>query len=1187
MKHFVRLCCVFLLSSLLLISVLSLAAGAEPSSFDLRYGTGDDRDTVLRAADLFALLYPDEAALAAAEIAYLNGDPSLSLRYRSDIPDSIVDTVYDGDAGTLTVTVPAYSYIAQNGKTVVWVPETVSMDEDAPIPLTFDGENYIAVYRNLWYSEEFDLTVRFIWSDTLPVEAADALLTLPGAVAAAALEQILSYASAKEIYDAQKAAYEDYVAAKTTYDAQKAAYDAYLAAKTVYDEYNAYLAAKAEYDAKVTAYEQNRARQEAYEQALTAYYAYEAQCQQNAALYDRYEAYLDTIERIDFCLAILESMFLSDSHGWQFYGSLVGGTVDSVLEKRTELKSLRVSESDIDNANEATEALRELMRGYESLRNETYSSAWEKTVALFAYYAEHYSDLRTQTAKLFDSINAIYSSGTVQTVMENNPTTKDKVPHFRQFLAQLYVLKSCLNDIGTLDLAWTLPYDSEPLSSLVEEPLLLTDGNRADPTGIEIPAEEITFDVSLPEPVEKPEKDFIELEDPRIWGEPEPIADPGAEPAAVADPGEEPAFAEPPSAEPTEPTLSDAERALAEALASGILPNRSPRGVAPSFTCVREVKAHRSIRNRKTVTFYDWEGTPVGNVREVDYGEEITDPPTLLRDEDGAYSYTFLGWIPYGSNDESPMSLAEITSNLSLSPLFSRRAKTYEVTWRVAGRTEVQFYGYEEMPICPIDTDRAGSASTVYTFVGWDREIEPVTAPAIYTACYESATAVYTVTWDLGDRTLSERLPYGATPAYPGQPEREPDGSLYEFRGWDTPVGRVMGDATYRAVWRTTPLVANAASEACRAEYTETTLIVYPEDDMIDLSVVSRYARSEGKTLLLRRDALELSLTPSDLDRLSGDFCTKIEWIVEPTDTEEGALFRILCRNSLGQERETNLSFAVTARYPASEGLYTMAYRVDGSENLIGIGVTRYAGGRTVFSVKQGESVICRPEYLLQYTDESDRCNPTLLPTHAAKGEEVSLATDCAYGYEVSGATLVYASGRTEIVGANFQMPAERVRVLLNVTQIAYHITFVSDGNILSEQDRLFGEEIVVPEDPAKSDGNGYRYLFAGWSPIVTRRATGEDRNPIYTAIFSETPIADDPIPVGRWAFFRSPLFIACVAGFLLLAVGIVLFLLRKKIFRKRDLSAGQIDAPSANGAKKLPTGKSTKKDPAAKRNKV
>lgn len=1152
MKNNVRAGCLALILMILLIPALSLWANADALSSDLRYGTGDERDTVLTADALFDLLFPEETPLTAAERAYLCGESAFSFRYRSDIPDATVATDYNSEEGTLTVSVLAYSYCAENGKTVVWTPKTVRMDGEDPLDLTRDGERYVAVYRDIWYSDTFDLTVTFAFQTEISSGLSDALLTETATVAAQALETRRAYETEKAAYDEQKSAYDAYIADKAAYDEQKSAYDAYVAEKTVYDErkalYDAYVADKAAYDEAYAAYVQNRARQEAYNKALTAYYAYEAQRQQNAALYDRYEAYLRVMEQMESRVAVLNSLFIEDSHEWGFYYSLMGEIVTGVLEKRAELKSLRVSGEDIDGAKEATDALRELMQPYYDLWRAKYPSKFEKTVTLYGYYAEHYSELRTQIAKLFTHIHAIYNHGSVQTVMESNPQFKEQLPHFRQFLAQLYVVKCCLNDVETLDLSWTLPLNSEPLESIVESPLLLPDNDQADPAGIVPPTEEMTLDDSLLKPVEKPQKDFVEIEAPGL--EPEAVNPPSTPPAEVADPGDAPAAVSEPVGDAPILTLTEAELLLASELESGTLPLRSPSASDRLLNLSQDVTATRSVRNRKTVTFYDWNGVPV-SVREVDYGEEITDPPTLTR-ADAAYSYTFLGWIPYGSDADTPMSLAGITENLSLSPLFSRRAKIYTVEWIFEGRPDqtkqTTYWKYGETPICPVDPAWDGDVAATHTFLGWDREIEPVTENAVYTARYETAPAVYTITWDLGDRTETERLSYGATPVYQGSPTRAADGNVYAFRKWDRAIGQVKGDATYTAVWQKTPLIPNASDEACYADHTETTVTVYPQTDVFDLTVASDYARSNGKTLLLQRENLTLSFTPEALERLSGALCAQLEFVVKSSGSES-VQFRIGCRNSLGKTVKTGLLFSVTVRYPQADS-YTVAYRAEENGNWKEIDLKRYAGGRSTFTARENETVICRPEYRLQYTDETDNCNLTLLPAHAVKGTSVLLATDCAYGYEISGATLVFANGQSQEVGTTFTMPAERVRVDLRVTEIVYHITFVVDGEIVSEQTCRFGEEVQIPADPQKADSENARYLFTGWSPYVTR-ATGEDRNPIYTASFSETALSSEKTAKG-YSIFETPLFFSAVGVVLLIAAAVVLIVFRKKIFRKK-----------------------------------
>lgn len=1152
MKNVVRIVCAVFLAVFLLIPSVALPARAANEA-DLRYGTGTGSDAVLTPDALFAALFPEDPPLTSAETAWLRSVNSYALSYRDQIPDSLIGRTYESETGTLTVTAAPYRYTAENGETVVWTPETVALNGGDPQPMIQSGEAYTASFGDLWHSGELELTVSFSASFRIPAAVADGLLTGAGETADRVAAEVTAYESVKSVWDAKSAAYAAYVSAQAAWNTQSGSYAAYLVARSAWEnakaEYDAYLAAKAEYDAAVAAYEENRERREAYQKALTAYFAYESQRQQNAALYDRYEAYLTALEGATSRLEILESMFLSDSHGWQFYGSLMGGTVDELLSKRDQLTGMNVSGQLIDNAILATNALRELMEEYAALRSATYENDLAKTAALFAFYHEHYTGLRDETGNLFDNIYAIYQSGAVRRAMESHPQSKPRVPHFRQFLSQLYILKCCLNDITTLDPDWRIPPGNESLQSLVEEPLFLTDRNRADPTGVTLPEEEVSLGADLPEPVPYPVKDFEELPDPRLNGEPEAVADPGPAPAPVADPGSEPTPVEAPGAEPIRPELTEAEAALLAERRNGTLPTRAAKGSEQTLVLSRRVTAHRSISNLKTVTFYQTDGT-VLSTRSVEYGSEITDPPAVTTPEDNANFYTFLGWIPYGSDETEPISLANITADLSLAPLFEKRAKTYTVSWMVGGRSAVEYYQYGQIPSCPLDTARPGSVSTVYTFTGWNRSIGPVTADVTYTAQYSSSPAQYNVIWDLGDRTVSVWLPYGSTPAFSGTPTREPDGNLYEFRAWDRAVSRVTGNATYRAVWRTTPLIPDASGNACRAEHTETAVTIWTQTDVFDLTAATEYAKAAGKTLCLRRGDLELSFTPEQLNALTGALCAKLEWSAEPTGPDGGTRFRVVCRNSLGTALNAGQSFTVTARYPAVDGLYIMAYRADG-EKLTELELSRYTGGRATFRIREGETVICRPEYLLQYTDELGLCNPTLLPAHAPKGAEILLVTDCAYGYEVSGATLLYASGTRETVGNRFSMPAERVQVALQVTEIVYHIVFISDGKVISEQDRKFGETVEIPEDPVRQDDEEYHYLFAGWSPYVTR-ATGDDRNPVYVATFSATPHLREEIRVSKWSFFGSPFFLGGVGIFLLATAGILLLVFRKKIFRKR-----------------------------------
>ena len=1151
------------LTAILLLAVLPmLPAGAGVGADAMNYGKGEEYDVTLTPDELFSLLFPDDVGMTDVEAAYLRTDPSLFLTYFSGIPDSVVDTVYDGDAGTLTVTVPPYRYTASNGVTVVWTPQTVALEDEAPADLVADGEVWRHVYSDIWHSGEFDLTVRFGWSVTVPAGTADRLRTLPRTVAEKVCARQDAYRAATEAWTAQSEAYSAYLAAVADHQASVSAYAQYLADLADYLERKAardrYVAEKAAYDAKVAAFEPIRAEVEAYEAQLAAYYQYEAVRQGMEGDFDRYEHYLNGLNAAKDRLAVIESMFLTESHGWRFYSGLMGSAVDSVLNNRKGLATLNVDMRLVDAADEATIELRALMEGYSDLRGAAYSSDFERTGALFAYYAEHYEAIRNNLVKLYENILAIFQYKVVRDAVLADPDARARMPHFRQFLAHMYVLAKCMDDSSTLDPAWTFPQETTGLAELLDEELYLTDTDSAAPSGVTFPEAEVILGEGLPEPVIKPENphpEFTEDQDPRRLTVPTWVAPAGKEPAAVAEPGEEPAAVAQPGQAPEEPTFSGEECALAQALRDGSLPERPATGEDRILSLTRSVTARRSVDNRKTVTFYGVSDERIATYY-IEYGGELTESPSASREADESYTYRFLGWVPKDDQQSAPVSLAGITSDLSLSPLFEKIPRAYSVTWVIGTRKQVDFYRYGETPVPPEDTSRTPEDGTVCTFVGWDSEPQKVTADATYTAQYSVSARICTVTWDLGYKTVTEEIAYGEIPAYTGSTERAPDENLYSFRGWDRALTRATSDATYRAVWQITPLLRSSDGTVCAVEHGDESITLYPTEDQFDITTVMDYAKSTEQTVILRRENVELSFNRKTQDALTEALCSVLEFRVTGT-AEEGTTFRVLCRNNLGKELKASLSVQVAILYPAESDVYPVVYRIGSTGTLYEVNMTRYSGGRSSFAVRVGDEFISRPEYELRYVDESGNSNTAMLPSHAVAGETVSLAADCAYGYEVSGATLVYADGTRQEVGPVFEMPEKPVRVLLNVTQIVYHVTFVSDGTVLSEQDRSFGEEIVLPSDPVKEADDTYSYAFTGWSPYVSR-ATGEDRSPVYTATYSRTLLdPEGSVEVDPWAFFRSPQFLVPVcfaAVVLLLSVILIARAARHRKRRRRRL---------------------------------
>ena len=195
------------------------------------------------------------------------------------------------------------------------------------------------------------------------------------------------------------------------------------------------------------------------------------------------------------------------------------------------------------------------------------------------------------------------------------------------------------------------------------------------------------------------------------------------------------------------------------------------------FTNVTEditVTAQYEI-NVYTVTFKDWNGT-VFKTQQVQYGGAATAPANPTRE-----GYTFTGWDKAFNN---------ITTNLVVTAQYS--INSYTVTFKnwngtVLKTEQVQYGGASTAPANPT---REG-----YTFTGWDKAFNNITADLVVTAQYSINS--YTVTFKDWDGTVLDvqEVEFGADAVAPAAPVREG----YTFIGWDVDFTNVTEDITVTA----------------------------------------------------------------------------------------------------------------------------------------------------------------------------------------------------------------------------------------------------------------------------------------------------------------------------------------------------------------------------------------------------
>ena len=194
-------------------------------------------------------------------------------------------------------------------------------------------------------------------------------------------------------------------------------------------------------------------------------------------------------------------------------------------------------------------------------------------------------------------------------------------------------------------------------------------------------------------------------------------------------------------------------------------------------------------------------GNPVDNFYYTINGDNTLPTPT----RSGA---TFAGWkvaAAQGNWSKNSVlaggeSLNGKYGNVSLTAQWD--LETHLVIWVAGDVTRETEWLYGAMPSYDGTPYKSPDESHSYQFIGWDKEIVPVTEDVTYTAQFEATERKYTVVWNIDGATRTEEYSYGATPVYPGEndPVRAstPDYD-FTFSGWSPAVTDVTADVTYYA----------------------------------------------------------------------------------------------------------------------------------------------------------------------------------------------------------------------------------------------------------------------------------------------------------------------------------------------------------------------------------------------------
>ena len=1075
-----------ILGATLLPAAGQAATRSTPSrSLDLSNPQSESK-VELDASEFLTLLLGDNGTVPAPEADYLATLADNPLKYTNTVSTRCVTVDLNEEEDTLTVTVIPYTYTSADGTTLTWYPAETATVGQRTLPLAASGTDGTrsGTLEGLSDITDLRLNVPYTCTATVPAALADRYLNLTYYYADELFLEMSDYESSLAAYNA----YQDYLQALNAYDAAYAKWQEYVVKKDKYDKdmikYTAYEKAMSEYRTALAAFEAYETAKATYDQAKIAYdtakEAYNAQlAAYNEALVP-YEKNRAEIARVEAVLAVLDSAFIAKA-GNHFYGTLMGDTVATVVNKKDELVNIgKCDPNDIDAADKSSEALRTLLTEYKALKD---------VPARFAYYTEHYEEIKENFIELYGRLYSLYKNSNVKSEL----IAREKLERYIQFVSQLYVISTGLDDdtnrkedweiAGHYDNTWFdyVYYTYQEL--LPDESLRPADKNNADPTGVSCPDEVLTAPTppapfTLTQPVEPTKVNRpVEPEAVNKPTEPTFVKEPTA-PTPVSDPGDR----------PIAPSYTALQQRLIAARKDGTL---SKRKTGQDKTVTLHASLQKGLQPG-LVEFYDYDGQTLLFSVTPNPGEAIVyEGPTPTRPNTAKYAYTFIGWKDEDGNPAEDFGIASAAGRCFYAS-YSETVRSYTVTWSVEGVEQSITLPYGSTPVFDGTPAKADTAQYAYQFVGWrvrgaqdySTRLDNVMGDVTYEAVFESVLRRYTVTWFYYEGYVSSALwDYGTVPVPPANaPTRPFDGRyIYEFSGWNTSPVAVTGDVTYTAQYATLPVQTpdNVCAVTVPVEGLQIDrLLTLAQANDCTVSLLS----ADGSVSLLFNDAaisnfLQAGGTHVYLDKNDSAYLIKLT-------------------NASGQA--VSLTAPITLRFSHANA-YTKAYAKTAS-SLDALAST-YENGVLTLRLRESAELVFRNEYTVTVSP----CENGELSANveaAVPGDLVTLTLTPSIGYKIDSVQVIGAlSEEVYSVGEDmtFVMPDEPVTVSATLSRQTYTVTFIVENEVISTKTYFSGDTLVLPDDPTKAPDGDTVYTFTGWSPVVITTVTADAT---YTAQF-------------------------------------------------------------------------------------
>ena len=452
-------------------------------------------------------------------------------------------------------------------------------------------------------------------------------------------------------------------------------------------------------------------------------------------------------------------------------------------------------------------------------------------------------------------------------------------------------------------------------------------------------------------------------------------------------------------------------------------------------------------------------------------------PADPVKAADETYNYTFAGW---------DKEVTSVKGNTDYKAVYEPSYIEYTVRFLNEDGSVITetTYHYGDDVAVPADPAKAADETYTYTFAGWDKEVTSVKGNVDYTAVYTDEYNKYIVRFLDEDGTviLKANYHYGDDVAVPANPVKAADETYtYKFAGWDKEITSVKENVDYTAVYE--------------SSYIDYTVRFLNEDG----SVITEATYHYGEDVVVPADPVKAAdetynytFAGWDKEVTSVKGNTDYKAVYEPSYIE----YTVRFLNEDGSViTETTYHYGDDVAVPAdpakaADETYTYTFAGWDKE------VTSVKGNTDYTAVYTDEY----NKYIVRFLDED---GIVILKSTYHYGDDVAVPANPVKEADET-YTYTFAGWDKEVTSVKGNVDYKAV---YEPSYIDYKVRFLNeDGSVITEATYHYGEDVVIPADPAKAADETYTYTFAGWDKEVTSVKENVDYTATYTERLNRIP---------------------------------------------------------------------------------